>query len=355
MWVSNIGSDNSISAGLYHKRSSISSTHWNTLQYNAPRCTTFATHCNTLQHTSTHCNACQWHDQPHALQHIATHCNTLQHTATHWTHCNTLQHSAPHCTTLQHTATHYNTCQWLDLLYESVRFLPCHCANSAQHCNALHHTATHSNTLQHIPTHSHTLQLTPTHLHTLQCLASLPALLTFHGEMTGSTMCTAGRIQYTVSSFNTLQHTAAYCNTHHTEQYAHNKWRGCNALYHNATHCITLQHTQLGFVSLNVLKYDLNQYAGRRTAFWGRQSDYFSWSYFARRQFPSFLSNVEVNPTILTNGINSFELKKRTKNPKIWKGDLAFHVKTRHSHVWEKDRLTENCSGRFMNPFHRNK
>jgi len=109
---------------------SSSSTHCNTLQHTATRCSTWvnllalmahnAQHCNLLQHTVTHCNT-RLHLLP-CLAHTTTPCNTtapaspLAHTATH---CNILaalqhmQHAAPasssgaHCNTLLYSYERY--------------------------------------------------------------------------------------------------------------------------------------------------------------------------------------------------------------------------------------------------------
>jgi len=132
------------------------------------------------------------------LPNDARHCNTLKHTATR---CNTLQHAAAHCNTLQ---------------------------DAAKECKTLHNAATyccgtHCETLQYIATHYKTLQHTATH-----CLYTRTRYQQ-EGKMPHKTEGTRNSLQHTAAHCNTLQHTATHCNT----------------LQQTATHCNTLPvHTQ---------------------------------------------------------------------------------------------------------------
>jgi len=168
-----------------HNTLRLTATHYDSLQHITTHCNTLKTlqytaiHSKTQQHTATHCNTLH----PLIYNLHTTHSNTQQHTATH---CNILQHTATHCNTLHPTESHYNTLQ-----------------HTEPHCNTPHHTATHCDTLC---IHSSTLYCS-----VLQRVA----------------VCYSVLQHPLINNPQSLQHTAAHCNT----------------LQHTATHCYTLQQS----------------------------------------------------------------------------------------------------------------
>jgi len=151
-------------------------------------------------------------------RHTATHCITLEKAATHR---NTPQHATTRHNTQQHTCTP-------DLV--RVEW-----ACTVTHCNALQNTAT--NSLQHTATHCffriclvdrlkswlatkhtmkwsqlcNTLQRTAAHCNTLQHTRNTPKSVRFQTEHTIKTALT--------THFSARQHTATHCNTPKSARY----------------------------------------------------------------------------------------------------------------------------------------
>ena len=176
------------------------------------------------------------------LQHIEPHCNTLQHTATH---CNTLQHTATHCNTprletMSRPESRVSCMSCLASLTSSVRHICLECLTSS-----VLHVA--GQCLAYLDSRlSHRVSCC---FETVSCLESL--LCETHRYVSRVSCLTSSvshQVSYmlrdsvllsrdkSVSSCNTLQHTATHCNT----------------LQHTAAHCTTLHHTATLGVSTHV-------------------------------------------------------------------------------------------------------
>ena len=167
-------------------------------------------------------NGPTFYSSHNSLRHTASHCTILQHTATH---CSTLQHIAPHCNTLQHTTTHTTT-HYSTLQHYATNRNPLQ-HTSATHFNTLQPVATRRIASQHTATYCNTLQRTAAHCNTQVCAIGAQSFATAThcttlqhpgkgpGFMCGNSLlpCFIKENSSTLQSCNNLRHPATYCNT----------------------------------------------------------------------------------------------------------------------------------------------
>jgi len=185
----------------------------------------------------------------------------LNHTATH---CNTLQHTATHCNTLQHTATHR---VWRQCLAPSLECLACPVSRICLECETDMSRVSHIKCLTCFGTvscmsclasltssvrHICLECLTSSVLHVAgQCLAYLDSRLSHRVSCCFETvscleslLCETHRYVSRVSCLtSSVSHRVSYMLRDSVLQFRDKSVSSCNTLQHTATHCNTLQHT----------------------------------------------------------------------------------------------------------------